>query len=417
MSLKDSRGRSLSANDVTVASDNINQSGGSPSSSRSNSKKRNRGSELGESPSSSSSGDEPQHQTASDGSINIGGSSGGGDAASAIMRRRAHTKTKSKSRMSRIFSFLGGGSAENGGGGSGSDDFQRPGDGGVLDCSTPINVSHEIHVDFDSESGFRGLPTEWEALLKSGGITKQEALDDSEAVLKVLEFQSQRLGGGQSSSSSSSSSASSSASTASSSSSSSSSSAPPLGKSGDSTGSDSDAVDPNMPRDKKYSLKDLVSRDDPHQIYGAEKKIGEGAAGEVFLATDSRDKRQVAIKKMALTAQNMKMLVTEIGIMKDSSHNNIVEYYDSYLVGDRLWCVMEYLGGGCLTEILEQFETLTMTESHIARVCRETLKALEYIHSLHRIHRDIKRYVGQRKRKRRRRRRRKERKNDSQAIY
>jgi len=51
---------------------------------------------------------------------------------------------------------------------------------------------------------------------------------------------------------------------------------------------------------------------------------------------------------------------------------------------------MEYMDGGCLTEILEQFDQMQMQERHIARVCLETLKGLIYIHSLHRIHRDIK---------------------------
>jgi len=51
---------------------------------------------------------------------------------------------------------------------------------------------------------------------------------------------------------------------------------------------------------------------------------------------------------------------------------------------------MEYMDGGCLTDILEQFDELKMTEPQIAFVARETLKALSYIHSLHRIHRDIK---------------------------
>jgi hypothetical protein len=32
---------------------------------------------------------------------------------------------------------------------------------------------------------------------------------------------------------------------------------------------------------------------------------------------------------------------------------------------------MEYMGGGCLTEILEQFEDVQMTEGNIAWVCQE----------------------------------------------
>jgi serine/threonine protein kinase len=43
-----------------------------------------------------------------------------------------------------------------------------------------------------------------------------------------------------------------------------------------------------------------------------------------------------------------------------------------------------------LTDILEQFGPIQMTEPQVARVCNETIKALVYIHGQHRIHRDIK---------------------------
>ena len=38
--------------------------------------------------------------------------------------------------------------------------------------------------------------------------------------------------------------------------------------------------------------------------------------------------------------------------MRDHHHPNIVEMFDSYLVGDELWVVMEYLEGGALTDIV-----------------------------------------------------------------
>lgn len=38
--------------------------------------------------------------------------------------------------------------------------------------------------------------------------------------------------------------------------------------------------------------------------------------------------------------------------MRDYHHSNIVEMYDSYLVDEELWVVMEYLEGGALTDIV-----------------------------------------------------------------
>jgi len=141
---------------------------------------------------------------------------------------------------------------------------------------------------------------------------------------------------------------------------------------------------------KTISLNDLVSKGDPTKLFLNMVKVGEGAAGEVFLARHSETNQEVAVKKMPLNAQNVKLLTSEIHIMKESRHKNVVGYIDSFRVDSQLWVAMEYMGGGCLTEILEQYEFLQMDERHIAWVCKETLHGLKYIHALHRIHRDIK---------------------------
>lgn len=42
----------------------------------------------------------------------------------------------------------------------------------------------------------------------------------------------------------------------------------------------------------------------------------------------------------------------QVVIMRDYRHENVVEMYNSYLVGDELWVVMEFLEGGALTDIV-----------------------------------------------------------------
>lgn len=89
--------------------------------------------------------------------------------------------------------------------------------------------------------------------------------------------------------------------------------------------------------------------------------------------------RQVAVKKMDLRKQQRReLLFNEVVIMRDYHHPNIVETYNSYLVEDELWVVMEYLEGGALTDIVTHSR---MDEEQIATVCRQCLKALAYLHS------------------------------------
>jgi len=63
-----------------------------------------------------------------------------------------------------------------------------PGMGGV---SNPTNFSHRVHVGFDPVNGsFVGLPPEWERLLTSSAITKEDYKKHPQAVIEVLEFYS-----------------------------------------------------------------------------------------------------------------------------------------------------------------------------------------------------------------------------------
>jgi len=100
----------------------------------------------------------------------------------------------------------------------------------------------------------------------------------------------------------------------------------------------------------------------------------------------------IALKIMNLSPDSINLITSEIQIMKMTRHSNIVGYLDSYIVDNnkKLWIAMEYMDHGCLTEVLEQFENFKMGEDEISWVCGEVLKGLDYIHSRHRIHRDIK---------------------------
>lgn len=96
------------------------------------------------------------------------------------------------------------------------------------------------------------------------------------------------------------------------------------------------------PEEHQLSLKELVSEGNPDDKYQTKRKVGEGAGGEIYLAMEIGSSRDVAIKKMALTPQNIKMIANEVHIMKTSKHPNIVEFFECYIVEERLWVIMEY---------------------------------------------------------------------------
>ncbi|XP_033848440.3 serine/threonine-protein kinase PAK 4-like [Acipenser ruthenus] len=138
----------------------------------------------------------------------------------------------------------------------------------------------------------------------------------------------------------------------------------------------------------RAALQMVVDPGDPRTYLDHYIKIGEGSTGIVCIATVKSSGKLVAVKKMDLRKQQRReLLFNEVVIMRDYHHENVVEMYNSYLVGDELWVVMEFLEGGALTDIVTHTR---MNEEQIATVCLSVLKALSVLHAQGVIHRDIK---------------------------
>eukprot|EP01119_Soliformovum_irregulare_P001587 TRINITY_DN11303_c0_g1_i1.p1 TRINITY_DN11303_c0_g1~~TRINITY_DN11303_c0_g1_i1.p1 ORF type:complete len:516 (+),score=129.51 TRINITY_DN11303_c0_g1_i1:107-1654(+) len=256
-----------------------------------------------------------------------------------------------------------------------------------VQVSIPFNVEHSVHiqVDLNSTTGLTGIPSEWETLIR-GNFKKEEVVANPQAVVDIMEFNQKGykvpppmpedkkdskppLP----------------------------SSKPPLptskppapskpGDVKDEDGSDDEAPPlPPDPEDESW-----LETGDPSKLFVKLKKIGEGSSGTVYSGRHHLTTEKVAVKIIPYKEQTKKeaeSIRNEIFMQKTTPHNNVVQYKGAFMQDSNLWIVLEYLSGGSLAEVVS---ICRMTEPQIAAVCKEVLKALKYIHSLRRIHRDIK---------------------------
>lgn len=214
-----------------------------------------------------------------------------------------------------------------------------------FEISSPYNFKHTHHVQADphSSTGFTGLPMPMRQVLKASGITKEETSANPQAVLDVLTFHMEGP-------------------------------APP----------------PKMPSRmsvaRQVNKETLMKKENFKKNFTNLKKLGQGASGVVYSATDKVTSRKVALK--IAPANELTELMNEIGLQSVSKHPNIVEYIDAYLFEEDVCIVMELMLGGSLTDVVDVKKP--MPESHIAYVCKKMLMALAFMHREYRLHRDIK---------------------------
>ncbi|KZV24342.1 mitogen-activated protein kinase kinase kinase YODA-like [Dorcoceras hygrometricum] len=122
--------------------------------------------------------------------------------------------------------------------------------------------------------------------------------------------------------------------------------------------------------------------------------LGRGTFGHVYLGFNSENGQMCAIKEVRVVSddrsskESLRQLNQEITLLSQLSHPNVVQYYGSDLNEERLSVYLEYVSGGSIHKLLQEYGAFG--EPVIQNYTRQILSGLSYLHGTNTVHRDIK---------------------------
>lgn len=126
--------------------------------------------------------------------------------------------------------------------------------------------------------------------------------------------------------------------------------------------------------------------------YHVQDTIGKGAFSIVKKAFSKAHNRIVAIKivsKQKATRDVLnKFLPREIDLVRGLKHTNLIRFYESIETTMRFYIVMQYAENGSLLQLIRKEKTLLEAQAKL--YFNQLINAVEYIHSIGVVHRDIK---------------------------
>lgn len=125
--------------------------------------------------------------------------------------------------------------------------------------------------------------------------------------------------------------------------------------------------------------------------YNMSKVLGKGGFGEVKLAKDISNDKDVAIKlinKKTSKKEDIDLLINEVDIMKKCVHPNIVKFHEFIEDTDYMYIVMEYLKGETLLYYLDH--KIFIEEQEVKIIIHQLVDIVKYLHTYGIVHRDLK---------------------------
>uniref|UniRef100_A0AAZ3NR49 non-specific serine/threonine protein kinase n=1 Tax=Oncorhynchus tshawytscha TaxID=74940 RepID=A0AAZ3NR49_ONCTS len=142
---------------------------------------------------------------------------------------------------------------------------------------------------------------------------------------------------------------------------------------------------------KKAKQYEHVHRDiNPNDQWEIIGELGDGAFGKVYKAKNKETGALAAAKVIETkTEEELEDYMVEIDILAKCDHRYIVKLLDAFYHDAKLWIMIEFCPGGAVDATMLELDRGLM-EPQIQVICRQTLEALVYLHSIKIIHRDLK---------------------------
>ena len=127
--------------------------------------------------------------------------------------------------------------------------------------------------------------------------------------------------------------------------------------------------------------------------------LGEGGFGKVLKVSSLINHKIYAMKILDLVDDGRlskedkeKYFTSEIELLKQLNHPNIVKYYKSFREEDKLYIIMEYFDNGDLDDYIKvlKFDKNLDKKPEIWNIFYQSLSGLNYLHTSGIVHRDIK---------------------------
>ena len=121
--------------------------------------------------------------------------------------------------------------------------------------------------------------------------------------------------------------------------------------------------------------------------------IGKGSFSDVYrgVIDNKNQKKQVAVKVIKKTQINISTIESEIKILKQINHKNVVNYINQINTANNTYIITELCNGGTLRKFINKnYKSSIVPEKHAKKYFKQICLGVKALHSKNIVHRDLK---------------------------